>query len=152
MDFKSPSLNWESTNMVNKFRKFKQTCNLVFKGPMAKSGEQLTHVLLWVGFNGMDIFNTSSVPEEEKTLERFWDLLEKAIEPRHNFRLERFNLTNMVQEEAETVDNFILRLRIQCDRCKFNDEITKKERITEQLIKGSNTHQCRTNYCSKISL
>ena len=62
MDFKSPSLNWNAGDMANEFRKFKQVSTLMFKRLMTNISEygKFTHFLLWVGYNGLDVFNTTS--------------------------------------------------------------------------------------------
>ena len=62
-----------------KYRKFKQVCTFILKGPITNKSEdrKLTHVLLWVGYDGLDVFNTWGIEDEGvKTLKGFWKELE----------------------------------------------------------------------------
>lgn len=63
------------------------------------------------------------------------DRFETHCAPKTNFRLARYKILKLNQHESESYDNFIARLRIQVDKCKFGD--SKSERILEQLIAGA---------------
>lgn len=52
-----PSIDWESASLVETFRHFKRTCELIFNGPLEEKTEKvkIQYLLLWVGDTGRDI-------------------------------------------------------------------------------------------------
>ena len=59
--FSAPQVNWETNDSILAFGKFKQKCELMFKSILkeAEGEEQVSYyILLWVGEQGLDIYNT----------------------------------------------------------------------------------------------
>ena len=58
-----PRMNWESGNLVETWRRFKQHVERMFSGPLREKSEaeKFSYLLIWVGEKGRDIFNTWSV-------------------------------------------------------------------------------------------
>ena len=65
-------------------------------------------------------------------MERF----EQQIEPKHNFRVARLYLQSYRQQDCESVDDFITRLKLQAQKCDFRDDRESNERVLEQFIAG----------------
>jgi hypothetical protein len=90
--------------------------------------------LLWLGQEGISTFSTWELSEEQKNdpnyiLEKFG----KHVEPKSNFRINRFNLQKIRQSADESIDQFMTGCKIQANKCKFSaDEYN--ERLIEQLI------------------
>ena len=58
------------------------------------------------------------------------------IEPKSNFRLNRFHLQKFKQSTTETADEFMTRCKTQARKCQFRDAVETEERLIEQLILG----------------
>ena len=132
-------MDWASTDQSTAFLKFKEYCELVFKGPLAKKSapEKATYLLLWLGQEGIDIFNTWELDENQKNDPQVvMAKYEKHFEPKSNFRLNRFNLQKFKQLPNESVDEFMTRCKIQAKRCKFT-ATECAERLIEQLVIGT---------------
>lgn len=136
-----PTFDWNSSDLPTSFRNFKNHCRLMFDGPMAQSAKsgkiQVTYVLLWLGQQGINIFDTWNVTDTQReSCDEIFNLFAKHFEPKTNYRLSRFQLQRFRQMPSENVDEFITRCRIQGSQCKFNP--TELEiRLIEQLIIGT---------------
>ena len=66
--FSPPSLNWETQNVAEEFRRFKQYCELIFDGPFSNKSkkERISFILLWIGGPRVDIYNSWSWEDEAK--------------------------------------------------------------------------------------
>ena len=63
-----PSMNLSSSDLPTAFRKFKQYCELIFTSPLAgkTNTQKVTYILLWVGQEGLKMYNTLDLSEEDK--------------------------------------------------------------------------------------
>ena len=63
-----PRMNWQAVDLPTEFRSFRQYCELIFRGPFAAKwqGERVTYILLWVGQDGLRMYNTWELTEAEK--------------------------------------------------------------------------------------
>ena len=59
-------MNWESVNVVETWRRFKQHVKRMFSGPLREKSEaeKCGYLLIWVGEKGRVIFNTWTKLEE----------------------------------------------------------------------------------------
>lgn len=139
---KTPNMDWQSTDLPSAFEDFCQYVKLIFKGPFSEKEVEMkaTYFLLWLGQEGITIFNSWTdeelSEEDKKDPMKIMDRFKKHLEPKTNFRVERFQLQQFRQRENETCDDFLTSCRVQAKRCKFLD-IEKDERIIEQLIWGT---------------
>ena len=134
-----PRMDWSSADLPSTFRTFRQYCELIFKGPLSAKNEEehVTYVLLWIGQDGLSIYNTwEMTTAERKLLAPLWDRFDKQVEPKSNFRLNRFHLQKFRQTSSESADDYMIRCRLQAKKCKFRDSREVGERLLEQLIVG----------------
>ena len=132
------SFNWQSDDLPAEFEHFKEYTELLFDGPLEKltPQKQLTYVKIWLGREGLKIFKSWNVPTADKSLPAFWKRLGEVIQPRSNFRLARFHLPRIIQNEEENIDAYMSRLRLHVDKCAYGDSISVDDRIIECLISG----------------
>lgn len=134
-----PSLDWSDADLPTAFQNFKKYTELVFSGPLAAKTdkEKATYLLLWLGQEGISIFQTWNLPDERKNSPaEIFKCFEKHFEPKANFRLNRFKLQKMKQLPTENVEDFMAKCRIQADKCKFSTA-ESEQRLIEQLILGT---------------
>ncbi|XP_045104351.1 uncharacterized protein LOC123499883 [Portunus trituberculatus] len=136
-----PALDWDAADLPTAFRRFRNYVNHVFGGPLADQTKEAkaSYLMLWLGPVGIELLETFNLSAEmKKDVGCILDRFETHCAPKTNFRLARYNFLKLKQHESESYDNFIARLRIQADKCKFGE--SKCERILEQLIAGA-THE-----------
>ena len=134
-----PRMNWSAGDLPSAFSNFKQYCELIFDGPLVDKDEarRVTYVLLWVGQEGLRMYNTWELSDVNKgKLSVLWEGFTRMIEPKTNFRLNRFHLQRYKQAEGESVDEYMTRCKLQAKKCRFRDACETNDRLIEQLIVG----------------
>ena len=134
-----PRMNWLAADLPTEFRSFKQYCELIFSGPFRdkEQAERVTYILLWVGQEGLRMYNTWDLTDvERQNINIIWTRFTAMIEPKSNFRLNRFHLQKFKQSSTETADEFMTRCKTQARKCQFRDAVETEERLIEQLILG----------------
>lgn len=81
----TPKMDWDSTNLADTWRRFKQHTELMFTGPLKEKNEQekCSFLLLWIGDKGRDVSNTWTLTEAKllKTYDKFTDYLTQKPPP-----------------------------------------------------------------------
>ena len=65
-----------------------------------------------------------------------WAKFEEHLEPKVNFRVQRYYLQRLSQTEGESIDGYMTRCKLQTLKYKFN-QAKLEERLIEQLIVGT---------------
>lgn len=87
---------------------------------------------------------TSYVPFQTDAYAKAVNKLNNFFEPKRNVSYERHIFRKMSQKQNERIDAFLMRLRIQADRCDFGEQI-------DQNIKDQITSGCQSeSLCRKI--
>jgi hypothetical protein len=135
-------VDWETDDSILAFGKFKQKCELIFKSILkdADGEEQVSYILLWVGEQGLDIYNswTFEDGEDKKDPAKILDRFMEHLEPRSNHRIHRYTLQGMRQNQGESVHNFIAKIKNIAAKCKFSGNEQIEDRLLDQLIWGTN--------------
>ena len=107
-----PYIDWQSSNLPEKFKLFKQRLELYFVVNKIKIEQQVNYILLRVGNEGLKKYNTWLLTEEEKcTPEIIFNKFIEQLEPKEKFRINRLKLMTYKQEAEELLDNFVNRCR-----------------------------------------
>ena len=81
--------------------------------------------------------------ENRTNPEAVWSAFESNFEPKSNFRLARFRLRELKQDQNEPVDSFLTRLRQEASKCNFTSIDNMEDNILDQLIKRTSHSQVR---------
>jgi len=93
----------------------------------------VNHVLLLSGEEGLKCFNLWTLSHTKKNdPDHIWKRFEQQIKPKHNFRVARLCLQSYRQQDGESVDDYITRLKLQAQKCDFRDDMG----VLEQFIAG----------------
>ena len=138
---KPPNFDWESSELVQQFRSFRRYCELLLSIPTyaSKTPKQIVnYILLWMGPQAVEVFdNWSHLTDDQKEVpENVWDAFSQYFEPKSNFRLARFQLRDLKQDNKESVDSFVNRLKVQAKKCNFKDASLFEDNLIDQFIKG----------------
>ena len=138
---KIPSFEWDSPELVQQFRSFRRYCELLLSTPTYSSKtpeEVVNYILLWMGPQAVEIYDNWShlTDDQKKTPSIVWDAFSQYFEPKSNFRLARFQLRDLKQENKESVDSVVNRLKVQAKKCNFESSSLLEDNLIDQLIKG----------------
>jgi hypothetical protein len=71
-----PNINWDSTNLPDKWQKFEEHAKLIFNGPLLEKSEEqkVSYLLIWVGSRGREVRQTwgDISAEDQKKLETYY--------------------------------------------------------------------------------
>ena len=126
----APKMEWESSNLKEAWKRFRQVTELMFSGPLKSKSEQekCSYLLLWVGEKGRDIYNTWTLSEDEsKKLKTYYDKYESYVKPKTNSLFCRYKLENRKQGPSEPLDQYITDLKLLVKDCGYpnNDEMVR---------------------------
>ena len=135
-------MDWESTNLIDAWKKFKQHVELILNGPL-KEKEELTkinYLLIWIGDKGRDVYNTWKLTEDEKkSLEAHFKKFKEHVQPTLNPVFARYKYNNEVQG-TQTIEQFVIRLRLLIKDCLYANE---DEMLRDRIVFGTNSHKVR---------
>ena len=98
---KGPSIDWSTDeNLYSRFKMWKQRCELLFTGPMAKIDEEIKckHLLHWSGEQGIELFNSWDLSADEpKKLDNYWERFEHFVKPHSNELIAAWELHTLSQ-------------------------------------------------------
>ena len=133
-----PRMNWSSADIAGTFSLFKQKCQILFAVKEIKRENTVNYILMYIGDEGLRIYNSWTLSENDKADPNVvWKKFELHIEPKVNFRVQRFYLQKYSQRESESIDDYMARCKLQALKCKFSQN-EAEERLIEQLIVGTN--------------
>ena len=118
-----PRMDWSVPNVAETFKLFKQRIELYFKAKRIEIADQVVHILLQVGDEGLRRYNSWTVSEEDKTdPKKIFAAFEEQLEPPENYRISRLKLTQYRQTHEESLDDFTNRCKLQALKCDFVDD------------------------------
>ena len=96
----------------------------------------MKYLLMWSGEEGIAVASNWDLSDiESNTLSGYWDRFGKYVVPKGNFRIARFKLRSMKQDNGESVDVYMKTVRILARECKYTDT---NEHMLDTLIFGTN--------------
>ena len=125
-----PILDWDSPNKQKAFLSWKDFLSSYLM-------IQWHYILISSGTKGRDLIESKEISDEEKKdPSKVWTIFENHLVEKPNKWVQRIELQGMIQNDSESVEEFILRVRNKAENCCFSDASTRDERLTEQIIKG----------------
>ena len=121
----SPRMNGLTADLPIELQCFKHYYELTFSEPFADKdeGTRDTYILLWIRQDGLNIFNSWELSNENsKKVDVIWSNFKTHVEPTSNFRLSRFNLHKYRQTATKSVDEFMMKCKTQAKKCRFHDD------------------------------
>ena len=141
----TPHMDWESSNLPDAWKKFKQHVELIFKGPLSERGEvvKVQYLLLWIGDKGRDIYNTWTdlSDADAKKLEPYYTRFQNYVQPKLNPIFGRYKFNNEIQG-TNSFELFVTRLKTLAKDCSFgtccNDQL-----IRDRIVFGVTSAKVR---------
>lgn len=129
-----------SGNIAEKWKKWKQKYELFMrasKGYKEDEEDQIAILLNAIGDDGLTIYNTFDLDEgNKKKIDKVLDAFNQYCAPRKNLVYEQSVFFTCSQEENETIDHFLTRLKSLASSCEFDSQL--KQMITLRLVLGIN--------------
>ena len=143
----TPTINWESSNLPDQWKKFKTHAELIFNGPLKENDKdvKVNYLLLWIGDKGREVKNTWKDPEgdqpaaDPKKLDTYYERFKQHVQPKLNPIFARFKFNNTVQG-GTSVKNFIISLRMLSVDCQYTNA---NEMIRDRIVFGTASEKVR---------
>ena len=136
----NPSIDWDSPNLPEAWKKFKQLVDLMFNGPLKSKTEdvKVNYFLIWIGEKGRDICNTFTDITDLNTnkLKTYYDNFEQYVQPKTNIVFSRYKFHNRVQGIAETFDSFVTDLKLLVQECNYQEP---DEMVRDKIVFSINS-------------
>lgn len=141
-DFKEGSGAVEWKNWIRGFEVFAEASEISYRSMknwlLHYAGPKIQSIY----FNSPDMFDKNKQRRSgRKEYQRIVDKLTHHFAPKQNTSYERHTFRKMSQRKDERMDEFVMRLRIQADRCEFGRKID--ENIKDQVTGGCNSDKLR---------
>ncbi len=148
---KGPSMNWSvDEGIYNRYKLWKQQCELLFTGPMERVNEEMQCKLLlyWAGIAGLELFNSWGLSaDDQKVLRNYWERFEAFVKPQSNELMAAWELHH-VKQGNWSLEEFIAKLRTLVNEANYPDE--QKDRfLRDFLVFGMNSDRVRKD-CLKL--
>ncbi len=147
----TPIIDWSSTCIDESYENFKETCELIFEGPLSDLDEKrkINYLKLWCGNEGRALIKTWQLSDAESIkLETYWTKFKEYVKPKSNFRVARFKLRACKQEEGEAIDAFVKRLRMILAECKYPAD-QHNDHLIDAIIFGVQSDRIQTKLLPK---
>lgn len=139
----TPRMDWESTNLPDAWRKFRQHVELMLSGPLLAKTEPVkcSYLLLWIGEKGRDVFNTWTLTEDErKELKTYYDRFETYVTPKANPIFARYKFHERIQGENESVEQFVTEVKLLAKDCNYPNS---DEMVRDRIVFATNSPKVR---------
>ena len=136
-------MDWSvGEGLYNRFKLWKQQCELLFSGPLVKLKEpiQCKYLLYWSGERGLELFNSWDLSEDEqKVLRNYFDRFENFVKRHSNELIAAWELYN-IKQATLSLEEFIAELLIK----EENYPTAHHERfLRDFLVFGMNSQRVR---------
>ena len=119
----TPRMDWNTPDLSETFALFQQQMRLYFSVRNIKIDKQLDNLLLALGANGLQIYNSWSLDSSENNTDNVFIQFQDHLEPHANYWLSRLYLQEIRQRTEETVDNFVARIKLKAKQCGTRNNI-----------------------------
>ena len=144
-------MDWSTDdNLYSRFKMWKQRCELLFTGPMAKMEEEIQckHLLYWSGEHGIELFNSWGLSaDDQKKLQNYWGKFENYVKPHSNELIAAWELHNLRQGTL-SLEEFIAKLRILIKEANYPTEHHDRF-LRDFLVLGMNSDRVRKDCFKK---
>ena len=139
----NPTIDWKSTTLNEDWKKFQQHAELMFNGPLKKTTkeERAAYVLIWVGAEGRDIFNSWTItPEQGQDYVFLFEQFRQHTKPQSNTVFSRYIFHTRKQKDDELFVAFATDLRILVKDCKYDKP---DEMVRDRIVAGIKSDDIR---------
>ena len=131
----------EETSLGTRWTKYVMKLENLFTGLTIESKKRRKALLLhYAGDEVFEIYETLNLGDSDSNYDEVKKGLADHFQPKKNREFERFEFRNMKQQQAESIDQFVTRLRQKAENCEFMD---KDGEIKSQIIQGCESKKLR---------
>ncbi len=148
-----PPMDFENGNIVDNWKKWKQTVSLVFTGPLAgkREIEKCSFFLLYIGQTGRDIYNTWTLTDDEQDkIEPLFERFQRHCIPLVNVTILRYRFNTRNQNSSESFDQYYTELKTIAKDCAFGN--IQDELIRDRIVCGINNKQVQERLLQEADL
>lgn len=142
-------MDWDSSNLPEAWRRFRQHAELMFTGPLREKEEadKCSYLLLWIGEKGRDVYNTWTLSADEaKMLKTYYDKYTGYITPKANPIYARYKFHEKMQGEHESFEQFVTELKLLVKDCGYPNG---EEMVRDRIVFATNSPRVREKLLSQ---
>ena len=127
-----PSFDLDSSNNEAEVARFKRHVELSISlnTQLKTDADRINYVLLTLCSRGIELHH-GLIQDDKADLSKFWVSFTAILV---NPLIHRMNLTEYIQSHDETTSQFVCRIRLQVNKCKYS---SKDDMIRDQLVRGT---------------
>lgn len=144
----APSMNWDSPNLPEAWRRFKQHAELMFSGPLKGKTEEekCSYLLLWIGEKGRDVYNTWTLgADDAKKLSTYYNKYTDYLTSKSNPIYARYRFHEKMQGDGETFEHFVTELKLLVKDCGYPNS---DEMVRDRIVFANNSPRVREKLLS----
>lgn len=140
----------ETSNLGSRWKRWLRAFGLFADGKGITDAKQKKALLLHTaGMAVQDVFFTLTEGAGDDAYEKAVKSLNDYFTPQVNVPYERHMFRNMSQNQGETVEQYITRLRDKATTCDFGDANKVNEQIRDQVVEKCYSHKLRLKLLEK---
>ncbi|KOB73281.1 Uncharacterized protein OBRU01_10928 [Operophtera brumata] len=119
-----------------------------------KAEVQTAFLITLVGNETYDLMTVLCSPDEpeKKTFDKLVEIVENHLNPKASDMAERMKLRACLQNQSETVNEYLLRLKILAMTCKFKGQESLEENLRDQFTYGLRSEKYRQRLLTEREL
>ncbi|KAK7877179.1 hypothetical protein WMY93_032102 [Mugilogobius chulae] len=145
----APRMDWDSANLPEAWRRFKQQAELMFSGPLREKEEpdKCSYLLLWIGEKGRDVYDTWTLTADEaQKLKTYYDKYAAYITPKSNLIYARYRFHEKVQANDESFEHSVTDLKLLVKDCGYPNS---DEMVRDRIVFATNSPRVRKKLLSQ---
>ena len=145
----TPRMEWDSSNLPDAWRRFKQHAVLMFTGPIRQKieAEKCSFLLLWIGDKGRDISNTWEITEDDAILlKTYYDGFSAYLTAKANPIFARYKFHEKTQGSGESFEHFVTELKLLVEVCYYRN---CDEMVRDRIVFATNSPRVREKLLSQ---
>lgn len=127
----------ETHTQAEQWRMWQQEMKLYLQLAMAKDSEadKCAAFLYLIGRKGREIYNTWNIPSADSNkIDILFGRFSTYFKPKENLILERYRFNTKIQDEGESLDDFVTELTKLAKLCKYGE--LESEMIRDRIVVG----------------
>ena len=131
-----PVMNWKASDLNKEWKQFEKQVELLFKGLLKHNTptEHSSYIKIWITESGREILKSINFPNKEADCpNQLLKQLREYCQSMKSSLYTRFIFQELKQEENETMENFVNRLRKIAESCNYRET---EQMIRDRFIRG----------------
>lgn len=137
-------LTRQNGNVAEQWKNWKQRFEIYCDANDIKKQTETKQIAIFlnlIGDYGLEVFNSLNIDRKSTTIENVLNHFDKKFNPQSNITVERYNFFTRLQQQDESLDNYVTILNNLAKSCEFNN--LKDSLVKDMFVIGINNSKIR---------